>query len=166
MYYIIIWTVCYLFSSLLVDTHTLDIEESDKCRPGYIGKYCRARCIYPYFGKECEAECNCSEPMCDVATGCGAVDRGMTPYVYDETVCFILLFLIHSQPILFQHSYFWKHKQILVNLGYKDNSSKYHIVCIYAPIYNTVIYLPCLKMAQQDIIGLTVEKLRSHNTFY
>lgn len=56
--------------------------------------------------------------MCDVATGCGAVDRGMTPYVYDETVCFILLFLNHSQPILFQHSYFWKHKQILVNLGY------------------------------------------------
>lgn len=147
MYYIIIWTVCYLFSSLLVDTHTLDIEESDKCRPGYIGKYC-------------------SEPMCDVATGCGAVDRGMTPYVYDETVCFILLFLIHSQPILFQHSYFWKHKQILVNLGYKDNSSKYHIVCIYAPVYNTVIYLPCLKMARQDIIGLTVEKLRSYNTFY
>lgn len=147
MYYIIIWTVCYLFSSLLVDTHTLDIEESDKCRPGYIGKYC-------------------SEPMCDVATGCGAVDRGMTPYVYDETVCFILLFLIHSQPILFQHSYFWKHKQILVNLGYNDNSSKYHIVCIYAPVYNTVIYLPCLKMAQQDIIGLTVEKLRSYNTFY
>lgn len=147
MYYIIIWTVCYLFSSLLVDTHTLDIEESDKCRPGYIGKYC-------------------SEPMCDVATGCGAVDRGMTPYVYDETVCFILLFLIHSQPILFQHSYFWKHKQILVNLGYKDNSSKYHIVCIYAPVNNTVIYLPCLKMAQQDIIGLTVEKLRSYNTFY
>lgn len=147
MYYIIIWTVCYLFSSLLVDTHTLDIEESDKCRPGYIGKYC-------------------SEPMCDVATGCGAVDRGMTPYVYDETVCFILLFLIHSQPILFQHSYFWKHKQILVNLGYKDNSSKYHIVCIYAPVYNTVIYLPCLKMAQQDIIGLTVEKLRSYNAFY
>lgn len=78
---------------MLVDTHTLDIEESDKCRPGYIGKYCRARCIYPYFGKECEAECNCSEPMCDVATGCGAVDRGMTPYVYDEAVCFILLFL-------------------------------------------------------------------------
>lgn len=147
MYYIIIWTVCYLFSSLLVDTHTLDIEESDKCRPGYIGKYC-------------------SEPMCDVATGCGAVDRGMTPYVYDETVCFILLFLIHSQPILFQHSYFWKHKQILVNLGYKDNSSKYHTVCIYAPVYNTVIYLPCLKMAQQDIIGLTVEKLRSYNAFY
>lgn len=147
MYYIIIWTVCYLFSSLLVDTHTLDIEESDKCRPGYIGKYC-------------------SEPMCDVATGCGAVDRGITPYVYDETVCFILLFLIHSQPILFQHSYFWKHKQILVNLGYKDNSSKYHIVCIYAPVYNTVIYLPCLKMAQQDIIGLTVEKLRSYNAFY
>lgn len=147
MYYIIIWTVCYLFSSLLVDTHTLDIEESDKCRPGYIGKYC-------------------SEPMCDVATGCGAVDRGMTPYVYDETVCFILLFLIHSQQILFQHSYFWKHKQILVNLGYKDNSSKYHIVCIYAPVYNTVIYLPCLKMAQQDIIGLTVEKLRSYNAFY
>lgn len=147
MYYIIIWTVCYLFSSLLVDTHTLDIEESDKCRPGYIGKYC-------------------SEPMCDVATGCGAVDRGMTPYVYDETVCFILLFLIHSQPILFQHSYFWKHKQILVNLGYNDNSSKYHIVCIYAPVYNTVIYLPCLKMAQQAIIGLTVEKLRSYNTFY
>lgn len=147
MYYIIIWTVCYLFSSLLVDTHTLDIEESDKCRPGYIGKYC-------------------SEPMCDVATGCGAVDRGMTPYVYDETVCFILLFLIHSQPILFQHSYFWKHKYILVNLGYKDNSSKYHIVCIYAPVYNTVIYLPFLKMAQQDIIGLNVEKLRSYNAFY
>lgn len=91
---------------MLVDTHTLDIEESDKCLPGYIGKYCRARCIYPYFGKECEAECNCSEPMCDVAAGCGAVDRGMAPYVYDETVCFILLFLIHSQPILFQHSYF------------------------------------------------------------
>lgn len=115
IYYIIILTVCYLFSSLLVDTHTLDIEESDKCRPGYIGKYC-------------------SEPMCDVATGCGAVDRGMTPYVYDETVCFILLFLIHSQPILFQHSYFWKHKQILVNLGYKDNSSKYHIVCVHVPV--------------------------------
>eukprot|EP00105_Crassostrea_gigas_P017137 XP_011434796.1 PREDICTED: multiple epidermal growth factor-like domains protein 10 isoform X1 [Crassostrea gigas] len=95
-----------IFSKSTLDTHTLDIEESDKYRPGYIGKYCRARCIYPYFGKECEAECNCSEPMCDVATGCGAVDRGMTPYVYDETVCFILLFLIHSQPILFQHSYF------------------------------------------------------------
>lgn len=63
---------------MLVDTHTLDIEESAKCRPGYVGKYCRARCIYPYFGKECEAECNCSEPMCDVATGCGAVDKGMT----------------------------------------------------------------------------------------
>lgn len=113
MYYIIIWTVCYLFSSLLVDTHTLDIEESDKCRPGYIGKYC-------------------SEPMCDVATGCGAVDRGMTPYVYYETVCFILLFLNHSQPILFQHSYFWKHKQILVNLGYKVTVRN---IILYAYMY-------------------------------
>lgn len=54
-----------------------DIEDSVKCHPGYVGKYCRAKCIYPYYGKECEAECNCSEPMCDVTTGCKANDKGM-----------------------------------------------------------------------------------------
>lgn len=51
----------------------VDIEDSKKCRPGYVGRYCRARCIYPYYGEEC----NCSEPMCDVATGCKTDDRGM-----------------------------------------------------------------------------------------
>lgn len=54
-----------------------DFEESEKCQPGYIGKYCRAKCIYPYYGEECEAECNCSKPMCDVTLGCKAVDKGM-----------------------------------------------------------------------------------------
>lgn len=54
-----------------------DIEDFEKCHPGYVGKYCRAKCIYPYYGKECEAECNCSEPMCDVTTGCKANDKGM-----------------------------------------------------------------------------------------
>lgn len=39
--------------------------------------YCRAKCMYPYYGEECEAKCNCSEPMCDVTTGCKVVDEGM-----------------------------------------------------------------------------------------
>lgn len=33
--------------------------------------------MYPYYGEECEAKCNCSEPMCDVTTGCKVVDEGM-----------------------------------------------------------------------------------------
>lgn len=69
-------------------------------------KILQSKMYLSLFWKRCEAECNCSEPMCDVATGCGAVDRGLTPYVYDETVWFILLFVNHSQPILIQHSYF------------------------------------------------------------
>lgn len=55
----------------------LDIEKSDKCHPGYVGRFCRARCIYPYYGEECEKQCNCSEPICDVTIGCKAGDRGM-----------------------------------------------------------------------------------------
>lgn len=47
------------------------------CLTGYFGRYCRARCIYPYYGEECGAQCNCSKPLCDVATGCKAVDKGM-----------------------------------------------------------------------------------------
>lgn len=67
--------------SCLVYTHNLDIGDFNKCRSGYAGKHCRARCIYPYYGEECESECNCSERMCDVATGCKAVDEGMAHFL-------------------------------------------------------------------------------------
>lgn len=58
-----------------MNAHYLDTKDSNKCRPGYVGKYCRAKCMYPYYGEECLSRCNCSEPICDVATGCKAVDR-------------------------------------------------------------------------------------------
>lgn len=76
---------------MVVYVHYLDIDDSNKCRPGYVGKYCRARCIYPYYGDECEALCNCNELSCDVATGCKAVDRGM-----------VYLFTIKEIKSLFQ----------------------------------------------------------------
>lgn len=33
--------------------------------------------MYPYYGEECVSQCNCSEPMCDVTTGCTTVDEGI-----------------------------------------------------------------------------------------
>lgn len=58
----------------------LDIDDFEKCNPGYVGRFCRARYVYPLYGEEFEAQCNCSERMFDVATGCKPVDRGMAHF--------------------------------------------------------------------------------------
>ncbi|XP_062571067.1 uncharacterized protein LOC134233089 isoform X1 [Saccostrea cucullata] len=45
-------------------------NECKECHPGYIGVNCSMACRYPGYGKYCQEQCNCSQELCDISTGC------------------------------------------------------------------------------------------------
>ncbi|XP_061195766.1 uncharacterized protein LOC133203995 [Saccostrea echinata] len=45
-------------------------NECKECPVGYMGLNCFMECRYPGYGKSCQEECNCSEELCDISTGC------------------------------------------------------------------------------------------------
>lgn len=40
------------------------------CPVGYFGQHCSKPCVYPSFGERCQRECNCTEEICNIITGC------------------------------------------------------------------------------------------------
>ncbi|XP_062594114.1 uncharacterized protein LOC134255606 isoform X2 [Saccostrea cucullata] len=45
-------------------------HECKECPPGYIGVNCSMACRYPGYGQYCQEQCNCSQELCDISTGC------------------------------------------------------------------------------------------------
>ncbi|XP_062596687.1 uncharacterized protein LOC134258149 [Saccostrea cucullata] len=44
--------------------------EAIQCPLGYTGLNCSMECRYPGYGKSCQEQCNCSQELCDISTGC------------------------------------------------------------------------------------------------
>lgn len=51
-------------------TSILILHEFVGCPTGYFGQNCSKPCVYPSFGERCQGECNCTDEMCNIITGC------------------------------------------------------------------------------------------------
>lgn len=51
-------------------TSILILHDFVGCPTGYFGQNCSKPCVYPSFGERCQGECNCTDEMCNIITGC------------------------------------------------------------------------------------------------
>uniref|UniRef100_A0A8W8MRW4 Uncharacterized protein n=1 Tax=Magallana gigas TaxID=29159 RepID=A0A8W8MRW4_MAGGI len=49
------------------------INRCKQCMPGYSGLNCTTSCPYPSYGYRCQGNCDCSNDMCNVSTGCRTI---------------------------------------------------------------------------------------------
>ncbi|XP_062600199.1 uncharacterized protein LOC134261819 [Saccostrea cucullata] len=49
---------------------SIEIDQCEKCLPGYSGFNCSHPCPYPHYGDECQGKCDCDNDTCDFSTGC------------------------------------------------------------------------------------------------
>lgn len=61
-----------LLKSEIPNYHTsiLILHDFVGCPTGYFGQNCSKPCVYPSFGERCQGECNCTDEMCNIITGC------------------------------------------------------------------------------------------------
>lgn len=55
-------------------TRSLILHDFVGCPTGYFGQNCSKPCVYPSFGERCQGECNCTDEMCNIITGCKVLD--------------------------------------------------------------------------------------------
>ncbi|XP_052718550.1 protein draper-like isoform X2 [Crassostrea angulata] len=46
------------------------------CEVGFSGPNCSKPCQYPSFGQQCQEECNCTQDICNIITGCAECPIG------------------------------------------------------------------------------------------
>ncbi|XP_062587077.1 platelet endothelial aggregation receptor 1-like [Saccostrea cucullata] len=63
-----------------------EIQDCEKCSPGYIGNNCSEKCPPGYYGDGCQEICHCDVNVCNISNGCPPVTTYTRTFVFPNNL--------------------------------------------------------------------------------